>query len=748
MGGCVHDGWTFALARLATDLQRSQDWHEAATEACRALCALDGMRRVVMFRVMAGDGRPGSPGLVQHCVVDRHRPGLAALGPAMQDIAAPGRWLAGAASRLRRGQVVTGRAAAEGDGARAFLDHFAIVHFLVVPVMVAGRWWGHLCFDADDGRGAWSDAQVAGARAMAVLIGQAIGQAEEMAILGEATRVAMVQAAPDGIVTIDESGRVLEFNPAAERILGFSRAEAIGASLAEMIVPEGLRAAHRAGFARYLATGRSQMLGRPLETEARRADGSLLPVELTITEVRTGRHRLFTAYLTDISERLSVLSRLERLAFFDPVTELPNLSWLEERSHWQRPGGEGAGGGRAGPQGTVVVRLRRFGLLFSSVGPEIAGEILRITGRRLKEIAGEQGDVICLGTGEFALVPRGRCDLSAQAETVLAILGAPFVIDGSRFYVDASCGIVAPDEAPGGAAADVVTQVRDAQMAARSAAPHEVVRFGCALRQAYQARLALEADLREAIHRRSEEIHLAFQPIYDLRRRGLVGFEALARWSHPRRGAIPPVEFIPLAEAAGLAGPLGEWICERAIRESARWARYAGSHAVPYVSINLAPVRIGEPSLTESVAAALEAAGADPRHVRFEITESALMANPAEAAETLRRIRALGTSIMIDDFGTGYSNFSYLRQLPIDTLKIDRAFVMDIDGQPRARDVLRALIGLAHSLGLSVVAEGVETEPVLALLAEFRCDYAQGFLLGRPMSPEAARALVAAAPQP
>lgn len=422
------------------------------------------------------------------------------------------------------------------------------------------------------------------------------------------------------------------------------------------------------------------------------------------------------------------------------MTDLPNLAWLEERSRWAKGGPQSDA--PPVPGAAIVVRLRRFALLSSSVGPEIAGEILRHAAQRLRDLAGDGITVISIGGAEFALVLEKGEYAGAVADAAIDLIGTPCDLDGRRFYVDASCGIVRTEE--GCPRSIVGAQVRDAQLAARTARPHEVVRFDSALRAAFDARLLLEADLREAVHRRSEEIHLAYQPIYDLRTRRLVGFEALARWHHSRRGAISPAEFIPLAEAAGLAGPLGEWLCERAIREAVGWRRYAGSREAPYVSVNLAPVRVAEPGLVDSIAATMAAAGADPSRVHFEITETALMANPEEAAATLRRLRGLGTRIMIDDFGTGYSNFNYLRQLPIDTLKIDRAFISDIDLQVRARDVLRALVALAHSLGLNVVAEGVETEAALALVAEFGCDYVQGFLLARPMAPEAARELVTA----
>jgi EAL domain-containing protein (putative c-di-GMP-specific phosphodiesterase class I) len=246
-------------------------------------------------------------------------------------------------------------------------------------------------------------------------------------------------------------------------------------------------------------------------------------------------------------------------------------------------------------------------------------------------------------------------------------------------------------------------------------------------------RLSLESDLRRALER--DEMTLHYQPQVELATGRVVGAEALVRWQHPRLGLISPAEFVPLAEASGLIVPIGEWVLREATRRCGQWQKRGFGPL--RVAVNLSPRQLQQEGLVETVCDALGEAGLDARSLELEVTESSLMSNRETAASTLRALRAIGVGVAIDDFGTGYSSLSYLRHLPVDTLKIDRSFVHDAAADPNDKAIVSTIIGLGHSLGMSVKAEGVEDEEQSRLLRAMQCDLAQGYLYGRPVPADA-----------
>jgi EAL domain-containing protein (putative c-di-GMP-specific phosphodiesterase class I) len=241
-------------------------------------------------------------------------------------------------------------------------------------------------------------------------------------------------------------------------------------------------------------------------------------------------------------------------------------------------------------------------------------------------------------------------------------------------------------------------------------------------------RLELERALRRAVD--TDELRVLYQPIVSLKEGRLVGVEALARWEQPGRGLVLPAEFVPFAEETGLIVPLGAWVLEVARRQAARWRGAPGR--APTMHVNLSPRQFAEPHLVDLVAGALADTGTEPDRLCLEVTERALAANPASAATTLKRLSAVGVRVSVDDFGTGYSSLASLQYLPISSLKIDRTFVARLDLAPEDDAMVAAVIGLAHTLGLAVIAEGVETPRQLAKLDQLGCDYAQGYLFARP----------------
>jgi EAL domain-containing protein (putative c-di-GMP-specific phosphodiesterase class I) len=253
-------------------------------------------------------------------------------------------------------------------------------------------------------------------------------------------------------------------------------------------------------------------------------------------------------------------------------------------------------------------------------------------------------------------------------------------------------------------------------------------------------RVELENDLRQALDR--DELRLHYQPLVDLATDRIVGFEALVRWQHPTRGLVPPLAFVPLAEETGLILPIGAWVLETACRQARRWSEeYPESPLV--MSVNLSARQFNQPSLVDEVRATLAATGLAPERLELEITESVLLDEGEENSTTLRALRDLGVRLVLDDFGTGYSSLSYLRRLPLDTIKIDRSFVDGIDEDNSNLPIVRAVIALAHGLGIEVVAEGIETEGQLEVLRDLVCDRGQGYYFARPQPPDALSDLLA-----
>lgn len=700
------------VADFAAALHEADDWSATVDAFVPALGAAFGFRRISIFEIHEIAGA----GLGQSCTHDWRVAGLETMLTTtpyrVQDVTRPDLPLQRWAEQRRRGEMVMGLTRDFDGYMRAYYDHFAIVNFCTVPLMVNHRWWGTFCVDNGDAERPWSEGEVATMRLVATLISEAVERSNASFMASEASRIAMLRSSPDGVVTIDEAGVILEFNPAAETMFGLERAAAIGRPLVDVIVPEHLQAAHRTGFARYLDGGKSRILGRAVETQARRADGAIVPVELTVTEVKAEGRRLFTAYLTDISERIAAKLQLEQLAYFDAPTGLPNRTWVVRR-----------GGSRAA--GVVVVRLPYFDVLSASLGFEFADLMLRAAAERLKEALADRGHLARTGDAEFAAVVLLPHSPAVCAELLRAAMAEAFTLDGRRFYLRCALGYV-------GDGTSIETMLTDARMAA-SGDRSGVASYDAAVRTSHQERLAIETDLHDAVLRRSPEIHVVYQPIVSMATRRIVGYEALARWNHPVRGGVPPSIFVPVAEASGLAGPLGELVCEAAARDAVAWNRTRRRGEPPvYVSINLSARQFSDPGLVPTLADTLRAAGTPPSFVCFELTESALMERTDDAVDTLTRLRDLGARTMIDDFGIGYSSFGYLQRFPIDGLKIDRSFVAAMAESERSREIVRVMADLAHGLGLSVVGEGVENAETFALLHAAGCDLAQGYLLGRP----------------
>ncbi len=436
--------------------------------------------------------------------------------------------------------------------------------------------------------------------------------------------------------------------------------------------------------------------------------------------------------------------RAEHLAYHDALTGLPNRRLLFDRltvalAQARRD---------ADRVGVVFVDLDRFKVINDSLGHPVGDRILQEVGARIRA-AVRAGDTLArIGGDEFTLLlPRIHHpdDAEAGARKVLDALRAPFLVDGRELFVSASIGIsVAPDD--GDEAEALVRNADVAMYRAKEGGSEGFKFFTPAMNERARDRLELESALRRAVP--GGQLRLHYQPVVEVESGRVIACEALVRWEHPERGLLPPDAFLEVAETTGLIAPMGSWVLREALLCSRVWQQ--DGHPETAVLVNLSARQFLEHDLVGEVRRVLDELGASPALLELEITESLAMRDAAATEAALRGLKELGVRISIDDFGTGYSSFHYLRRFPIDTLKIDRAFMRDVDRDQGNATIASAMIAMAHRLGLRVIAEGVEREEQLAFLREQRCDAAQGFLLGRPVPPEELpRALLAARiPQP
>ena len=388
--------------------------------------------------------------------------------------------------------------------------------------------------------------------------------------------------------------------------------------------------------------------------------------------------------------------------------------------------------------GVLVLDLRQFREVNATLGRAAADRALALVAARLRAAVRRDDLVARLGADRFAVAQTALQDVAGViqlAERLTASLARPLPIDGTTAGLSADIGIaIAPED--GSDAGHLLTHAEVALAAARAAPLPSIRCFAPSSDAAIRERRALERDLRDAVARQGFFLH--WQPQRRLSDGRLIGFEALLRWPHPTRGMVPPGTFIPIAEATGLIVPLGAWVIRTAVAEAATWPEPLTA------AVNLSAAQLRADGLLETVAGALREFGLPPHRLELEVTESMLIREGEQTARVLAGLHGLGVQIALDDFGTGWSSLAYLRRFPVDQIKMDRGFLGDMEDDPRVDALVSAILGLGRGLGVHVIAEGVETEMQAQRLAELGCERGQGWLLGRPMTADKARALIAA----
>jgi diguanylate cyclase (GGDEF)-like protein/PAS domain S-box-containing protein len=424
----------------------------------------------------------------------------------------------------------------------------------------------------------------------------------------------------------------------------------------------------------------------------------------------------------DVTEQQRAQSQITFMARHDDLTRLPNRTLFAERiEHAVAEAGRGSG------FAVFCLDLDNFKQINDTLGHPVGDGLLCAVADRLSACVREIDTVARLGGDEFAIIQsdvQNAADAERLARRVVECIGAPYELNGHRVIVGCSVGIAL---APGdGMTREMLLKNADMALYRSKAGGRGTWRFfEPAMDASLQSRRALELDLREAMDK--DEFTLFYQPIYDLRMDRISGFEALLRWPHPKRGLVPPDQFIPIAEDIGLITPLGEWVLNRACEQAAGWPSELK------IAVNVSATQIRDPRFAEVIANALDASTLAPHRLELEITESVLLGNSAETVATLHKLKAQGLSIALDDFGTGYSSLSYLRSFPFDKLKIDQSFVRDATATNGSKLIVRAITSLGKSLGITITAEGVETIEQLDQIRAEGCNEAQGFLFSRPV---------------
>ena len=440
----------------------------------------------------------------------------------------------------------------------------------------------------------------------------------------------------------------------------------------------------------------------------------------------------------EIAERKIAQQKLFDLAHHDSLTSLPNRALFLEHLN-----GAVARSRRHTNHGFAVMMLDldRFKVINDTFGHLAGDQLLIGVASRLQQCLREVDTPARLGGDEFTILVDGIHtvkDATRTAERIHKALQAPFDIDGKEVFASASIGIVMMN-ARYERSTDLL---RDADVALYRAKEDGRARyqvFDQEMHGTVSAQLRLESDLSYAVDR--DELVLHYQPIIESVTLKVVGFEALVRWRHPELGLIPPVEFIPIAEESGMIHPIGRWVVEQACRQLATWNR--GTTPGLTMGVNLSARQLVQADLAGEIERAAHDAGVDLGKLKVEITESAMMPNDPAIQQTLTRLRVLGVAISLDDFGTGYSCLSYLHDFPVTTLKIDRSFVSRIGLTTERPEIVRAIVSLAHNLGMDVIAEGVETVEQLERLRQLECEYVQGFYFSQPLDADAATAFLA-----
>jgi diguanylate cyclase (GGDEF)-like protein/PAS domain S-box-containing protein len=532
---------------------------------------------------------------------------------------------------------------------------------------------------------------------------------------------AAMTASMDGIGILDDRLEFTYANDSLARLFGYpAPQDMLGRSLCDLYEPhEQVRLITSIVP---LVRERGRWRG---EATGLRADGSSFPQEISLSAIASDGSTV--CVVRDITERTYAEEQIKHLAYHDALTNLPNRLLFKDRlsvalSHAHREGASLA---------VLFLDLDRFKVINDSLGHNIGDQLLQAVATRVAACVRESDTVARLGGDEFTiLLPRLQRsqDVAPIAGKIIDAVRYPFHIEGREFYITTSIGIsVYPED--GSDAETLIKNADTAMYQAKELGRDNYQLFNANVNAKALQRIALEHGLRRALA--NDELHVHYQPIFDLRSGRISGMEALLRWTHPHLGSVPPATFIPIAESTGGMVPIGSWALRQACLQAKQW--HDAGHPTLSLAVNLSVTQLQSSDLVDTVRNVLEETGFPARLLELEVTESGAMHNPETSIRVLYELKKLGLRISLDDFGTGHSSLSYLKRFPVDTLKIDQSFVQDTTSDPDAAAIVTAIIAMAHSLRLKVIAEGVEYTDQANFLRRHGCDQLQGYLITPPV---------------
>jgi diguanylate cyclase (GGDEF)-like protein/PAS domain S-box-containing protein len=556
----------------------------------------------------------------------------------------------------------------------------------------------------------------------------------------------------DGVITTDTAGRITLLNPVAEKLTGWCCGEAIGRDSAEVfnIVNELTRKTVPSPITVAIATGQTVLL--PKQTLLIRKDGIEIPIEDSVAPISqhqgtaaiqngSGNITGSVVIFRDMTQQRLDASKLHRRAFYDDLTSLPNRAWFRERVT------DAIARVKRQPEylfAILLLDLDRFKVVNDSLGHLMGDQLLNSVASRLIKASRSIDTVARFGGDEFAILLENlnsEQEVFKIAQRIHQDLSIPFNLGGQEIFTNASVGIVLSSIGY----EQLEELIRDADIAmyrAKASGRGCYQIFDTTMRDQVVANSYLENELRRAIERQGLSVY--YQPIICLLTQKIKGFEALVRWQHPKRGMIPASDFIPLAEESGLCPLIDRWVLQEACRQLKKWQeQYPGMPALT-MSVNLSVKQFLQPNLVDYISHVLAETDLAPRYLILEITESTLIEKPEIAIDTLEKLKSLGIGLSLDDFGTGYSSLSYIQRFPVDSLKIDRSFISKIDVDTDSLEIVRVIALLGLTLGIDVVAEGIEKPAQLELLQQLQCEHGQGYLFAKPLSAKEAEPWVSA----
>jgi diguanylate cyclase (GGDEF)-like protein/PAS domain S-box-containing protein len=526
---------------------------------------------------------------------------------------------------------------------------------------------------------------------------------------------------PDAIICSDANGHVTFWNRSAERLFGYTATEILNRP-SDVLVPDSWRAIYEAELGRLEAGERLELADATIELSGLRKDGTEFPAEFSLSSWTERGTTSIGAIVRDVTERKQNEERLFRLASLDPLTDLPN------RAAWQERLTEVVDGEI--PATVLLLDLDGFKDVNDTLGHSAGDAVLKGVAARLQDVCADAIMLARLGGDEFVVLLPGHDEQMAKrvADRLIEAIAAPYDFAGEHPRVGASVGIsLFPQH---GITAERVLRAADlALYRVKESGKGRAELFTAALREVADARRSFEAELKHAFE--SGEFELYYQPQVTAADNRVVGAEALIRWNHPARGLLTPASFIDVLSHKPSAPAIGEWILRAACDKAGQWRRLVPEFRI---GVNLFEAQLRSGALQTTVQQVITDTGLPPAALELEIVENILLRNDASTLSLLQGLRDLGVGLAFDDYGTGYASLSLLKRYPVNRLKIDRSFVRNVDADEENKAVVRAILYLAHTFGMGVIAEGVETTSQAQFLTEAGCPELQGYLYGRPMT--------------